>query len=228
MKLFIVHGWTSDTKKYRPFLEELRELGHKPVLLKVPGLTTPRADVWDLDKYVNWLRGEIKGEANPVLVCHSNGGRICMKYAQNNSSKIKHLVLIDPAGLVHTELSIEFLRKLFFKGTKFIKRIIGNKHIRRVSSKATAASENINFSPNMKKTMKNMIEADKTIKPDKITTKTTIIWGKNDKTTPYKDAHRLEKLIKNSKLHVISDGRHSPHITHPKQVATIIDKSLTK
>ncbi len=66
-KIFIIHGWTYALDKWDEVCRDLRAHDVEPVLLKVPGLTTPSSKIWDIDGYVEWLNGELKGEAHPTV-----------------------------------------------------------------------------------------------------------------------------------------------------------------
>jgi len=81
--------------------------------------------------------------------------------------------------------------------------------------------------PELRKTLSNVLSKDVTPLLDKVRCKTLIIWGKNDKVTPIANAHTMNKLIKNSQVKIVEEGRHSPQFTHPKIVLQLVDKFLT-
>jgi len=55
---------------------------------------------------------------------------------------------------------------------------------------------------------------------------TLIIWGENDATTPLANGELIHKGIRNSRMVVIRGAKHSPHITHTRELADIVEKEL--
>jgi pimeloyl-ACP methyl ester carboxylesterase len=98
----------------------------------------------------------------------------------------------------------------------------GVPYVKKVYYKLIGASDYYSAQPNMKKTMQNMLDSDKYIDPSIIKIPTQIIWGREDKFTPLKDAYKLKKAIAGSKLSIIDSAGHSPHATQPIEVANII------
>src|SRR5689334_2085271 len=99
MKVFILHGWTYELDKWDVFLAELKRRGVETVQLKVPGLTEQSDKAWDINDYIEWLDSKLQGESAPIVLGHSNGGRIALAYAQEYPHKIKQLILLDSAGV---------------------------------------------------------------------------------------------------------------------------------
>lgn len=224
-QVFIIHGWTYSLDKWTDISGQLKAGGIDPILLKVPGLTEPSGKVWDIDGYIDWLDTQLKGAENPILIGHSNGGRIALSYIQKHPGRIKQLVLIDSAGLPHDE----FIPRARLRTLRFISRagkLFGRVPIvKRVFYKLIGASDYNNAPENMKLTMRNMLAADRLIDYSRIKLPVTIIWGRDDSITPLKDGRKLHDLIKDSELHVIDGARHAPQATHSEEVAAIIIKT---
>src|SRR5260221_14279777 len=81
-KIYILHGWAYSTEKWEPFLTLLKKNNFYPVMLKIPGLTAPLNEVWDINNYVTWLEKKLENEKGKVvLLGHSNGGRIALAFS---------------------------------------------------------------------------------------------------------------------------------------------------
>ena len=78
----------------------------------------------------------------------------------------------------------------------------------------------------MKKTLTNMIESDKKLNFDPITTPTTILWGKADTITPPRQAEKLHARLKNSTLTFYENWTHAPYISDPKGLARALNKVM--
>jgi pimeloyl-ACP methyl ester carboxylesterase len=226
-KIVILHGWTYSTEKWEPFVKALSGNDNAVVMVKVPGLTAPLEESWDLDDYVTWLRDILHKEKEPVvLIGHSNGGRIILAYALLYPEKIKQLFLIDSAGIYHKEFYLQ-VKRFIFKKLASLKKMVKGSIFKNVLYKLARESDYHNASPIMKKTMQNLIESDLSQQLSLISVPTTIIWGEEDKVTPVSDAKVMQKQIAKSKLFLIKEGRHSPQFTHTNEVVSIIKKQLS-
>lgn len=225
MKILILHGWSYSTEKWEPFLNLMKGKDLNPQLLSIPGLTEPTNRVWTLEDYVEWLKEKV-GQRKAILIGHSNGGRLALAFALKYPGLTKHLVLIDSAGIRHNELPIRLKRFVFKSLAKFGKKLTTSEAIRSFFYKLARVSDYREAGPEMRETMANLISADLTPDLHKITTPTLIIWGREDKITPFSDAKLMYKLIPNSRIHIIKGARHSPQFTHPKEVCAKIVEEL--
>ena len=225
-RLYIVHGWTFTTDYWQPLLDELKSRGYEPVMLNVPGLTKPSKRAWDIDDYVNWLHEQLKGVSKPVLLAHSNGGRIALNFASRQPNKLGQLILIDSAGVWHNEPLLRLKRSLLRNVAQVGKKVVPVEAGRKLFYKAIRAKDYYQAPPNMRQTMQNMLESDKRLDIRAITTPTSLIWGSVDKATPLSDAKAMQTQIAGSKLEVIDGAAHAPYYTHPKQTADAIEAAL--
>jgi pimeloyl-ACP methyl ester carboxylesterase len=80
----------------------------------------------------------------------------------------------------------------------------------------------------MRRTLAHLVSVDLTSQLEKINCPTLIVWGADDKTTPLIDGELMHAKIRGSHMVVIQGARHSPHITHPKEVADLVASELTR
>lgn len=226
LKILVLHGWTYSTDLWKPFIKSLKDNGFDATLLKIPGLTEKLEEVWNIDNYVKWLNQKIDND-KVILIGHSNGGRLALAYALKYPQKVKHLILINSAGIYHNDLSIRLKRSVFKIVAKIGRKITQSETLRKALYKLSRESDYENASPLIKKTMINLITYDMRDSLAKIKVPTLIIWGKNDKATPLSDAKLMHQLIPNSKMHIIETARHSPQFTHTNEVVKTIIKELT-
>lgn len=221
MRVLILHGWTYSIDKWITFINLLKERRFNVELLKIPGLTEEINEVWNLETYVEWLKEKV-GKDKIVLIGHSNGGRISLAFSLKYPQKVKHLILIDSAGIYHNELPIRLKRFLFKTVSKVGRKITKSERVRKILYKLSRESDYEKASPNLQKTMVNLITADIKNQLNQVKTPTLIIWGEDDRTTPLSDGLIMHKLIKGSEMKIINQARHSPQFTHPKEVVKII------
>lgn len=225
-KVFILHGWTQSLEKWQEFIRVGEEYGTKPSLLHIPGLTEKNDEIWDLEKYVEWLKEKLIKEKKVVLIGHSNGGRIALSFATKYPEKLSNLILIDSAGIYHNDLLIRIKRLVFKSFAKIGKKFATSDKLRNILYKLAREKDYKNANPNLRETMKNLISEDLTRIVSTIKIPTLIIWGEQDKVTPLSDGKLMKKLMSNSKLFTIDSAQHSPFFTHPKKVWEIINENI--
>jgi len=218
-KIIILHGWAYSTEKWKPFVEDLKKHEFTPIVLKIPGLTAPLENVWNIENYVEWLKKNLeKEDAKVILLGHSNGGRIALAFATQYPEKIDTLILIDSAGIYHNELRLRIKRGVFGFLSKTGKKITQSQKLRKIFYKFVREHDYEKANPIVRKTMQSLISVDLLPILKNISVPTIIIWGKEDKATPVKDAYLMKQQIKNSTLFIIENARHSPQFTNTKEV----------
>ncbi|MCP4087556.1 MAG: alpha/beta hydrolase [Actinomycetia bacterium] len=225
-KVFIIHGWTYSLNRWDEAMRELGERGYEPVMLKVPGLSESSDAVWDVGKYVEWLGMQLKSEKHTIIIGHSNGGRIAMAYDVAHPGQIKHLFLVSSAGIYHDSQSASMRRKVFGGVSKVLKPIARGP-IRRVLYRLIGASDYGNAKPNMRQTMVNVTDHDKTFDVSQVSAPATLIWGREDKATPVDDAQQIQSRLQNpGELRIFPGVGHSPHGDKPGEFADIVDETI--
>ncbi len=224
-KIYILHGWTYSLEKWEEFNRLLKEKGFEPILLKIPGLTEKITKPWKIEDYIEWLDKKLEDEKNPIILGHSNGGRIALAYAAKYPEKLGKLILIDSAGIYHNELPMR-AKRLIFKGIASLgKRVTSSEKLRAVLYRAARENDYKDAPPEVRETMNNLITADLTSDLPSIKTPVLLIWGREDRVTPLKDGKLMQSLLKGSKFEIVN-GRHSPQFTHPGEVVEKIYEYL--
>ena len=219
-KLYIIHGWTYKPEPWEEVLTELKkEHGIEAELLRVPGLGTKSDETYTIDDYVNWAAKHIpKGS---IALGHSNGGRILLNLlVRKGSDYLRGLILLDSAGIYEPSRKNELMRKM----SKAFAPLKKSKLARKAVHKILGVHDYNDAPENMKKTMTNMLESDKSLDVSKITTKTMMIWGADDHMTPLRQGEKMHELLKNSKLTIKEGWRHSHYLQDIKETAAEIAK----
>lgn len=218
-KIFILHGWSYSTEKWRPFIQQLKQRGFEPNILPIPGLTASLNTPWKLDDYVNWLDANINHPS--IILAHSNGGRIALAFTAAYPQKVRQLILIDSAGIHH----FNFKRIIFWLLAKLGQPLKRFKILRKLVYLLVGERDYLKASPILRQTMINL-SSDLTPILSRISVPTLIIWGSQDKITPLSDGQTMHRLIENSTLHTVAAARHSPQFTHPEAVVQSVSQFL--
>ena len=223
-KLYIVHGWSYSLELWEPTLRCLAAENVEVKILKVPGLTKPSQKVWTVDAYVTWLDKELKTAQQPIVLGHSNGGRLLLNYCLKHRQKIGHLILLNSAGMQPTprQRLKYFLLRLISKMAGPLKKV---GFIRKVAYRLLGVGDYNQAPANMKLTLRNMLESDSALESQLryIKTPVSFIWGENDKITPLKAGIFLHSKLRNVRsFRVLEGAAHAPYVSHSQMLTQAI------
>lgn len=211
--LYIIHGWTYTVEPWKNTLKILRDNGISVKMLNVPGLTEKSDKVYNIQDYVEWADENIPDGA--IALGHSNGGRILLNLCADNPEKLKYLILLDAAGVYEPSVRKKLVEKVAKIGKPLKKVPLVDKVFHRV----TGSTDYSRAPENMKQTLANMLESDKDLDFSKVATKTFILWGKKDTTTPPRQATTMYEKLPNAELKFYANWTHAPYISSPEELA---------
>ncbi len=211
--LYIVHGWTYTVEPWKHTIAILRENGISVKMLHVPGLTEPSKKEFTIEDYVKWADREIPDGA--IALGHSNGGRILLNLCANKPGKLKYLILLDAAGVYEPSIKKRLVEKMAKVG-KPLKKI---PVIDKAFHKITGSTDYSRAPENMKVTLANMLESDKSLDFSKVEVPTFILWGKKDTTTPPRQATTMYEKLPKAELKFYANWTHAPYISDAEGLA---------
>lgn len=214
--LYIIHGWTYSVEPWKKTLELLKRQGLEVKMLNVPGLTTDSKKVFTIQDYMEWADQEIPDGA--IALGHSNGGRILLNLAGVRPEKLKTLILLDSAGVYEPSVRKKIVT-IVAKIGKPLKKI---PLVDKVFHRLTGSTDYSKAPENMKQTLKNMLDSDKKLDLGKIETPTFILWGKQDKITPPRQATEMYERLPHAELKFYEGWTHAPYISHPAELAKAV------
>lgn len=220
--LYIIHGWTYTVEPWRNTLAMLAKNGVSVKMLNVPGLTAPSNKVFTIDDYVDWADKNIPD--NAVALGHSNGGRILLNLCAKKPEKLKYLILLDSAGIYEPSAKKRFVERMAKVGKPLKKIPIIDKAFHKI----TGSTDYSRAPENMKVTLANMLESDKNLDLSKVETKTYILWGKKDTTTPPRQATAMYEKLPNAELKFYAKWTHAPYISNPEELARALSVLVEK
>ena len=220
--LYIVHGWTYTVEPWKSTIEILRKKGFSINMLHVPGLTEPSNREYTIDDYVKWADREIPDGA--IALGHSNGGRILLNLCAKKPDKLKYLILLDAAGIYEPSARKRMVEKVAKIGKPLKKIPVVDKAFHRL----TGSTDYSKAPENMKVTLANMLESDKDLDFNKVTTRTFILWGKKDTTTPPRQGTMMYEKLPNAELKFYANWTHAPYISDPEGLARALSMLLER
>lgn len=229
--ILILPGWGNTRETFRYIIDHFKEK-YTIYIIDYPGfgnspIINKELTIYDyagmINKFIN------KNNINdPIIISHSFGGRITAILINKYNIPAKKIILIDVAGIKRFNIKI-FIKQKIYKFIKIMINLLPLKY-RYIIYKKTfnyfSSNDYKNLPPNMYKTFKNIIKENIKNHYKKIKTGTLIIWGKNDKDTPIKDAYLLNRIIKSSKLIIYKNSGHFSYLDNIEKINKEIEEYI--
>jgi pimeloyl-ACP methyl ester carboxylesterase len=216
--IILLHGWGQNIEMMKPVGDNFCDR-FRITILDLPGFgeSDEPKEAWNIDKYNNFLENFISelGIKKPIVIGHSFGGRLAIRYSARNS--IEKLVLFGaPCIRIQEELPIgvkvlKSIKKLPFMNDigEYMKKYIGSRDYKAAS-------------PIMRQTLVEVVNEDLSKFAREIEEPTLLIWGTNDTEAPIKEARELEKIMVDAAL-IELPGTHYAYLENLARVVSILD-----
>ncbi len=219
--ILLLHGWGQNIEMMKPLGDNLCS-NHRITILDFPGfgesddLKTP----WTIKDYSDFLEEFVKknGIKKPIVIGHSFGGRVAIRYSANNP--IEKLILFgSPCIRINRELplSVKILKKL--------KQLPGMNSFGEYMKKYIGSRDYKAASPILRQTLVNVVNEDLSQFAQKIEEATLLIWGEQDTESPLKEAQELEKLMVDAAL-IVLPGTHYAYLENLTRVIAILNNFI--
>jgi len=232
--LLILHGWAGSSNSWIEVQKILASNGFKVICPDLPGFGKSQSPPvgWSVKDYSDFALEFVEklGFQKINLMGHSFGGRISIKFSIFYPEKLENLILCATAGIRH---NLNFYQRIIVSLARVGNYLFSRKPLRRYQDSIRnifymilRQRDYLKVKGAMRETFQKIVIED--LEPDlpEIKTKTLIIWGKDDKTVPLKDAFVLKEKILQSTLEVIPKTSHTPNLEAPEKVAEIVSHFL--
>ena len=125
------------------------------------------------------------------------------------------MILLDAAGVYEPSMRKKIVEKLAKIGKPLKKAPLIDKFFHKI----TGSTDYSKAPENMKQTLTNMLESDQSLDFSKVETKTFILWGKKDTTTPPRQATIMYEKLPQAELKFYANWTHAPYISNPDELA---------
>lgn len=237
--IVILHGWGSSPERWDAVLTAIKRIAEKKkhrvnvYIPSLPGFSSKfKIDkAYSIDDYTHWLQEYLKKHSSNklLLVGHSHGGRILIRYASQHQDLKARLILMNAAGIPNIKL-FPTMKRRAFKVLATIGKVILYPLAKtplfplckKVLYKLAREHDYEKATPVMQETMQNVLTYN--ARPDipHIIQRTSLIWGKHDTATPLWMGHLIQKLLQNVSSFNVLDGKHGLHLSHPNAVASLL------
>ena len=219
--IILLHGWGQNIEMMKPIGDNLAG-NIRITIIDFPGFgeSEEPSEAWNISDYSNMLELLVKELKikKPIVMGHSFGGRVAIRYSANNP--IEKLVLFgSPCVRLQQKqpLKVRILKKLktlpgMDKFGEFMKKYIGSRDYKAAS-------------PMMRQILVNTVNEDLSAYASQIEEPTLLIWGDNDTEAPIEEAKMLEKIMPDAAL-IVLPGTHYAYLENLGQILNILHSFL--
>ena len=232
--LVLLHGWGLAGDIFSPLVNRFSAIGYRVYAPDLPGFGQSRlpSAPMDLDDYTDFLQRFLEDNhiRNPVLIGHSFGGRICLKFCEMYPKVVRGIILSGTPGFSPVPTN----KLLLFMSIAKIGRIVFSippfsffqNSMRNWYYYLIGARDFFRAKGAMRETFKRVVQQDLTHAMEFLSVPCLLLWGELDIIVPVPIAHRMEHLIPDAKLTILPDVDHGVPYKHPEEFATIAERFI--
>lgn len=234
--IVVLHGWGLSAKTFEPLVAELKKHHVEVFAPDFPGfdsLHIPQKP-FTLSDYVEFLHTYLERHhiVKPILIGHSFGGRVALKYQYTYPNNISALILTGAPGFTpvsRKKLSL-FISIAKIGGTLFSLPLLYRlkDRVRLWYYYVVGARDFYRAEGVMRETFKNVVKEPLVTCMQNVRVPTLLVWGAKDLIVPVRIAEKMKETIAHSRLIIVPDGGHNVSYTSPKEfVRSIYDLLLS-
>jgi len=190
---------------------------------------------WVVDSYVN---GPL------VLIGHSLGGAVALRYASAYPQNLQHLILVDTAGILHKAALTKYMAHIKLKNWTSNLLVSPLEILNQLTGYTIERLQRLPFDPEIALGSAALRERLLGADPAKIAglalvnedfsrlielvrMPTLILWGAEDSVTPLRTGKLLGANLLNARLEIIPEAGHSPMLEQPERFNRMIIETLS-
>lgn len=232
--IVILHGWGLSASRFAPLAKVFAKKGYRVVVPDFPGFGKSKmpARPYSLSDYSAFVHSYLgkKKLSRMILLGHSFGGRVALKYCDMYGNDLAGLVLTGTPGVTPVPRKRLFLfivlaklGKLFFSiwPLTLVQQKIRLWYYYLVGAREFYRAEGV-----MRETFKKIVKEDLMQYMKRIDVPTLLVWGALDAITPVWIGERMHKEIKRSKLVIIPNRDHGVPFRDPGLFVSYVEEFL--
>lgn len=233
--ILILHGWGISGRKYHALENLFKKEGYPVLAPDFPGFGKEllRGTAMALDNYVDFVAEYLRKKKlkKVIIIGHSFGGRVSIKFSVAHPEMIKALILTGAPGIKH---KLGFHKRMIM----YVSVVLGElfkyqpfslaKNFIRKALYFMIGEWDYYKAGDLRETFKKIIAEDLRRYLPNISVPTLLLWGENDRLIPLSDGKKMQKIIPRSSLIVIKNAGHKVPYEQPniffKRVKEFIEK----
>lgn len=232
--IIILHGWGLGGSRFSGLAREFSRLGYQVFNPDLPGFGKEKIPdrPLTLTDYADFLSDyyEKNGLSKAILVGHSFGGRVALKFNEIYPKRVSAIILSGAPG--YTPVSkkklvvVIALAKIFGLIFKIPPFSFFEGPVRLWYYYVVGAKEYFRAEGSMRETFKNVVREELVSSMRAVRCPTLLIWGRNDIIVPFSIAEKMQNEILRSKLIIVDGVDHGLPFREPRRFAADVQKFL--
>lgn len=232
--LVVLHGWGLSGERFAPLVTILERLGYTVYAPDLPGFgksQMPNRPL-TLTDYAAFLDTYVKDHrlAEPVLLGHSFGGRVALKFNQLYPQRVSALILTGVPGFTPIPKRRLALFILLAKLGGFLFAVppmsLFQEQVKRWYYYVVGAKDFFRAEGAMRETFKRIVAEDLVDCMAAVSIPTLLVWGELDIIIPPSIAQRMHRAIEGSQLVIIPDSDHGVSFKEPEKFVPYVTRFL--
>lgn len=229
--ILILHGWGLSGAVYLKLARLLKREGFAVFVPDLPGFGKEplRSQAMMLDDYVSFVDEFLKANKidKLIIIGHSFGGRVALKYAFKYPQKTNKIVLTG-APVIR--------RRVFKRKISLVAAIAGGQLFRFLPKATKDFLRKLLYfligewdyykAGSLKQVFKNIISEDLVVYAKNVKVPVLLVWGENDKVVPVSDMKKIVKIIPHATFSVVKDAGHKLPYEKPEAFVKAIRQFL--
>ena len=229
--MVLLHGWGQNKEMMQAVFDHFKDRFHV-VSIDFPGFgeSDDPPEAWGVPDYEKHLEGFVRqlGLRNMILIGHSFGCRVAIRYAADHPEEVYKMCLTGAAG-IRDERGIDYYLKVY--SYKVGKKILSLKPFEKLKDKLTAnagSTDYRNASGVMRGTLVKVVNEDLSDLLPYIDVETLLVFGEKDDVTPVEKGRKMEKLMPDAALVIFENDDHFAYINEAARFNLVLDAFLRR
>lgn len=232
--IVILHGWGLSGSSYLPLRQEFSKLGYRMYTPDLPGFGQTDIPKYPLSlrDYAQFLYEYLNDQRidPPILIGHSFGGRVALKYNELYPNRVRALILSGTPGFTPIPKKKLALFIVLAKIGGFLFQLpplsLFQDQVRRWYYYVVGAKEFFRAEGSMRQTFKNIVEEDLVTSMEQVNVPCLLLWAERDVIVPPSIAERMHRVIAGSALVIIPDADHGVPYKQPSEFTLYVKRFL--
>lgn len=209
--VILLHGWGQNKEMMGQIFTHLKDR-FRVFSIDFPGFgeSGEPPEPWGVPEYEAFLASFIEacGIVCPILIGHSFGCRVAIRYAADHQDNVRKMVLTGAAG-IRPKRGLDYhVRTGVYKTGKWLLKVSGQKKRLEELQRNAGSADYRNTSGVMRGTFVKVVNDDVSPVLGQVVCPVLLIWGENDDAVPLWMGRKMEQEMKDAGLAVFENDDH--------------------
>lgn len=227
--MILLHGWGQNKEMMDHIFDHFKDRFHV-YSLDFPGFGESQdpPEAWGVIEYMHYLEDFITrfGIENPILIGHSFGCRVAIRYAAVHQDNVRKMCLTGAAG-IRPKRGLEYqVRTKAYKAGKWFLKVTGQNEKLEELQKNAGSEDYRNAQGIMRPTFVKVVNDDVSDILKDVKCPVLLVWGDLDTAAPLWMGQQMEKEMPDAGLAIFQGDDHWAYWHQPDRFNRVLDVFL--